>query len=104
MPNPNGHPETLRRAPEGNTLAPKHGVYSDRALEPRAREIAERVIEAPHTVELDEIGAAEIGRLEALVEAIDVHLADHGLAGKRGWRSDLIDLLGGSPNGSTATA
>jgi len=53
--NPNGHPETLAPAEPGNLLAAKHGVFSAdrRALEPRAREIAERILEAPHTVELD---------------------------------------------------
>ena len=63
-----------------------------RALEPRAREIAERILEAPHTVELDEIGAVEIGRLEALIEAIDRDLAERGLTTRGGNSRRLLDL------------
>ncbi len=47
---------------------------------------------APHTAELDEIGAVEIGRLEALIEAIDSDLFERGLTGKRGEPRALIDL------------
>jgi hypothetical protein len=38
----------------------KHGAYSKdgRALEPRAREIAEGILQTPHTIELDEIGSS----------------------------------------------
>jgi hypothetical protein len=70
----------LYRPSRGNVLAAKHGVFSKdrRMLEPRAQEIAERILEAPHTVELDEIGAVEIGRLEALIETIDRDLAERG--------------------------
>jgi hypothetical protein len=69
--NPNGYPDTLVPAPEGNALAAKHAAYSARLREPRAREVAERIMAAPHTNDLDELGAVEIGRLEALIEAID---------------------------------
>lgn len=92
--NRTGHPPTLRASQPGNTNRLRHGVWSaDRqALEPRAREIAERILEAPHTVELDEIGAAEIGKLEALIEAIDSDLAERGLTNKRGDARSLVDL------------
>ena len=92
--NPNGHPETLAPAEPGNLLAAKHGVFSAdrRALESRAREIAERILEAPHTVELDEIGAVEIGRLEALIEAIDRDVAERGLTTRGGNSRRLLDL------------
>ena len=97
--NPNGHPEPLHR-PSLATSSPPSTVSSRltvarsdrRALEPRAREIAERILEAPHTVELDEIGAVEIGRLEALIEAIDRDLAERGLTTRGGNSRRLLDL------------
>jgi hypothetical protein len=48
----------------GNVNAVRHRAYSPRLREPRAQKIAEAIMAAPHTVELDEIGAVEIGRLE----------------------------------------
>jgi hypothetical protein len=92
--NEHGHPQTLVASHPGNTNRLRHGVWSaDRkALEPRAREVAERVLSAPHTVELDEIGAVEIGRLEALIEAIDRDIAERGLTGKGGNARSLVDL------------
>jgi hypothetical protein len=53
--NPRGHPESLRPLPKGNTISAKHGVYSDRLREPRAQQIFEAIMEAPHTVPLDSI-------------------------------------------------
>ena len=92
--NRDGHPSTLVARHPGNTNRLQHGVFSAdrRALEPRAREIAERVLEAPHTIELDEIGAAEIGRLQALIEAVDADIAARGLTGKRGDVRAIVDL------------
>jgi len=74
--NPNGHPETLAPAEPGNLLAAKHDVFwaDRRALEPRAREIAERILEAPHTVELDD------------------DLAERGLTTRGGNSRRLLDL------------
>ena len=68
--NENGNPATLQASHPDNTSALKHGIYSrdGRSLEPRAREIAERVLSAAHVTELDEIGAVEIGRLNAWIE------------------------------------
>ncbi len=51
-------------------------------LEPRAEEIAEAILSEPHVVPLDRLGAVEIGRLEALIEALDRELARVGLAGR----------------------
>jgi hypothetical protein len=42
--------------------------------------------------ELDEIGAVEIGRLEALIEAIDRDLAERGLTTRGGNSRRLLDL------------
>src|SRR5262249_9150080 len=71
VPNPNGNPVSLVPAGPGNTRALKHAVYSDRLREPRAREIAEGVMTAPWATDLDELAAAEIGRLAALIESLE---------------------------------
>lgn len=49
---------------------------SGRVLEPRVQEIFESIMGTPHVAEeLDELGAMEIARLEALIEAIDDDIA-----------------------------
>jgi hypothetical protein len=50
----------------GNANAAKHAAWSrnGRLLEPRAQEIADALMAAPHVVELDRIAAEEIGRLQ----------------------------------------
>jgi hypothetical protein len=47
-----------------------------RLQEPRARDFAEHVMAAAWAAEVDALGAAEIGRLEELIERIDSALAD----------------------------
>jgi hypothetical protein len=59
--NPDGHPASLEAARPGNTFAVRHGAYSSRLQNERARAIADQVLAAPHTSQLDEIGAVEIG-------------------------------------------
>ena len=92
--NQKGHPPTLQPSQPANRNRLQHGVYSANrtALEPRAREIAEGILAEPHVAEIDEIGAVEIGRLEALIEAIDADLAERGLTNKRGDSRSLVDL------------
>ena len=34
------------------------------------QEIAQAILEAPHTVDLDEFGAVELARIESLIEAL----------------------------------
>ena len=64
--NKNGYLQTLQPAQPENTNAAKSGIYSPRLREPRARQIAQQVLEAPWAVaNLDAHGAAELGRLEA---------------------------------------
>lgn len=94
MTNPDGHPQTLQARHPGNTSRLRHGVWSDNraALEPRAQEIAEGILAEPHVAEIDEVGAVEIGRLEALIEAIDADLAERGLTNKRGEARSLVDI------------
>src|SRR3954468_6985360 len=83
MANPDGHAQTLEAARVGNTHALRHGAYSSRVLARRAQEISDAVMEAPHTVPLDAIGAGEIGALVARIEALDKAL-DGRAPGSRG--------------------
>jgi hypothetical protein len=94
-----GHPSTLRASHPGNTSRLRHGVWSAnrQALEPGAQEIAEAILAEPHVAAIDEIGAVEIGRLEALIEAVDRDLGELALeveAG-RGARGNAVyrDLI-----------
>jgi hypothetical protein len=70
----------------------RSGVWSrtGRILEPRAREISDAILDAPHVNGLDAIGAEEIGSLVAIVEACDAELS-RSLVG-RGNR-DRLGLL-----------
>jgi hypothetical protein len=88
-----GHTSTLVAAHPGNRNRELHGVYgSGRALAPRAAEVAEAIMAQPHTVELDQLGAEEIGRLQAMIEAIDTDLSERGLTGRRGDVRAMVDL------------
>ena len=90
MPNPGGNPASLvpQRANAHNA---RHGAYSARLREGRARAVADAIMDAPHTVGLDEYGALEIGRLVALCDALDVALGQRGVTGKGGKVRDLVD-------------
>ena len=93
--NRDGNPASLVPAPTGNTRNLQHGAYSTgRALAPRAAEIADAIMEAPHVVALDRIGAEEIGAIVAQLERIDAVLEDGRVEGKRGQARALIDLRG----------
>src|SRR5439155_26431931 len=81
--NPEGNPASL--VPQyGNTHNTRHGAYIPRLREGRARKVADEIIAAPHTVQLDEYGALEIGRLVALCNALDAALSQRGVVGKGG--------------------
>jgi len=69
-----GHPATLQASHPGNTHRGRHGIRSERMLEPRAQEVADGIMAAPHTDDVDWIGAREIGRLEARIEALDAEI------------------------------
>lgn len=87
-----GHPQTLVASHPGNTNAVvRTGIYSKtgRVLAPRAEEITEVLMQAPHVVALDSIAAEEIGSLIAHVEAIDKELVG---ATKRAERKTLLDM------------
>jgi len=89
--NVHGYPATLEPRHPGNANAAAHGVYSARLREPRAQEIADAIMAEPHTAAIDWIGAGEIGRLEALIEALDAAIAAKGIVRSDKVRS-LVDL------------
>ena len=59
----------------------KSGVYSrsGRILSSRAAEIADAIMSVPYVREPDEFAAAEVGRLIALIEAMDYEIDTNGL-------------------------
>jgi hypothetical protein len=78
--NPQGNPASL--VPQyGNTHNARHGAYSPRLREGRARKVADDIMSAPHAVPLDEYGALEVGRLAALCNALDAALSQRGVVG-----------------------
>lgn len=91
--NKNGHAETLLASHPGNSNALSHGVYSraGRVLSSRAAEIADAILEEPQVRAMDEHGAAEIGRLVALIEAMDLEIEKNGLT-RRGDARSMIKL------------
>src|SRR2546430_2705176 len=89
--NRKGNPGTLRARQPGNGNAVKFGVYSPRALVPRAREVADALLDAAHTVPLDQIAAEEIGSIVATLEAIDRDLLERGLTDRRGQARSVLD-------------
>jgi hypothetical protein len=90
--NSKGHPPTLRPRQPGNRNAVRSGVFSARVLAPRAREIANALLDASHAVPLDQIAAEEIGALVATLEAIDEDLGRRGLTDRKGNARSLLEL------------
>ena len=84
-----GHPRTLVAAHPANGNAIRHGVYSSRALAPRAAEVADALMQLPHVQPLDRVAADEIGSIVARLEAIDADLDARGHFGRGGARSLL---------------
>jgi hypothetical protein len=91
--NPQGTAENLIAAHPGNGNATRHGVYSraGRALSPRASMITDAVASVSYVGDVDELGAAEIGRLVALIEAMD-HELEHGGLTRRGDARAMVKL------------
>src|SRR5437870_3985633 len=79
------NPQHLVGAHPGNTNAARHGAWAGtgRVLAPRAAEVTEALMGAPHTVPLDVIAAEEIGALVALIEAIDKDIKQSGSRGRK---------------------
>ena len=93
MPNPEGHPSTLVHVHPGNQNATRHGVYGDgSALEPRVQELVAAIQAEPHTAPIDELGAREVARLVAMIEACDEDIAARGLTNSKGQVRTIVDL------------
>src|SRR3954465_15972396 len=92
--NPEGHTETLVASHPGNASAVKSGVYSRSGapLAPRVQELADAIMAEPHTAPIDELGAVEIAKLMATIEAIDADLDERGLTRRNGDPRALVDL------------
>src|SRR5947207_15180471 len=82
-------PVQSRPVTSQNLSALKHGIYSCRALAPRAREVADQLMSLPHVRPLDALAADEIGSIVARLEAIDLDLDQRGQLGRNGARSLL---------------
>jgi hypothetical protein len=82
--NRDGHPQTLQASHPGNAHRARFGAYSPRLREPRAQGISDAIMAEPHTAPIDAIGAAEIGRSEALIEAIDAEIERAGITNRDG--------------------
>jgi hypothetical protein len=91
--NKDGTPANLIAAHVGNANAAKNGAFSRTGapLAPRAAEIATALVSMPQVSQLDELGAQEIGRLCALIEAIDDDIARNGLT-RRGDARAIVKL------------
>ena len=89
-----GHADTLVASHPDNQHALLSGVYSrtGKALEPRVQELAAAIMAEPHTAAIDELGAVEIAKLTAFIEAIDADVAERGLSRKNGEPRGVLDL------------
>jgi hypothetical protein len=79
----------LVAAHPGNVNAVRHGLWSDRVLEPRVQEVADTLMELPHAIPIDRLAAEECARLIARIERIDADLDERGHFGRSGARSLL---------------
>ena len=61
-------------------------------LEPRAQDVANDLMELPHVIPADSRAAREVGRLEAMVEAIDGEIAGVGMDAEGARLSWLLDM------------
>ncbi len=61
-------------------------------LEPRAQEVADGLMELPHVIPADTLAAREVGRLEAMIEAIDGELDRVGMDAEGARLSWLLDM------------
>jgi hypothetical protein len=69
-----------------------HGVYSRKVLAPEAHAIAESLMATPSAIELDRLGAEEVGALLALIQRIDAALLEQRLVNARGKPHPLLEL------------
>lgn len=91
--NPAGHVPTLVASHPGNQHARTHGLYAraDQSRERRASEVADAILAVAHVCEVDGVGAQEIGRVIALIEALDDEIAKNGVV-RRGDVRHVVKL------------
>lgn len=94
----------LPGAAPGNRNAVRHGVYSRDALEPRVQELAEAIIAGAHTAPIGDLGAVEIAKLIAVLEAIDDDLSKRELTRKNGEARSFVDARNRLSMGSRTRA
>lgn len=89
--NKNGNPGTLVSAHPGNTNAARHGAYSPRLIEPRAREIEEELIRAFEFTATQRVAAHEVAHCMAILDAIDRDLDERGLVDRSGESRSILN-------------
>ena len=91
--NNDGHRRRWSPLTPTNINAVTSGVYSrsGRILSSRAAEIADAMMSVPYVREPDEFAAAEVGRLIALIEAMDHEIDTNGLT-RRGDARSIVKL------------
>jgi hypothetical protein len=88
--NKNGHSETLVSSHPGNTNAAKAGVYSERILAPRVKDLDDAIASRPVDEVVLEINRRRVAGLSALIEAMDEELGTGGLVGRDGKVRELV--------------
>ena len=88
--NKNGNPGTLVSAHPGNTNAARHGGYSRRLIEPRAREIEEELIRAFEFTATQRVAVHEVAHCMAILDAIDHELDERGLVDRSGESRSIL--------------
>ena len=69
----------------------KHGVYSERQIQSRAKQIVTELIESFEFSVAQRLAVGEIARSTAILEAIDRELDEAGLTNKRGEAHSLLN-------------
>lgn len=90
--NKKGHSKTLVAAHAENVNAVKAGVFSDRILAPRVRELEQAIEERPVAQVALEFSRYDVAALAALIEAMDQSLATTGPTGRKGDPRTMISL------------
>jgi hypothetical protein len=91
MPNPNGTPDALVPAPQGNTRRLVHGAYSPRFRSERQDEIVAELMALPHVTELDLPAAREIAALTEQAERVSEALSDGRVESTKGEVRALLE-------------
>ena len=82
--NKDGNPATLVAAHPGNLNAAKHGVYSERMIQPRAAEIFAELTDSFQFSPTERLAVREVAYSTAVLEAIDRDLDERGVVDRRG--------------------